>query len=185
MKCLPRLAATGECSHLGSQFSLSSVQGRCVEIPPLFSGLLRLWIACWFLVTALKKKKKSSWREWKKSERLSQMIQNKLWVRKLRERDCLVWRRNSEFNFYLQILKKFVFWCFVCFCFCFLFFLVKNVTVQLYTLMTKRGNGLQFVLDTLHGDKALHVVSKGYHSEGDVHPKTFRIYLPKVDRGSN
>ena len=25
-----------------SQFSLSSVQGRCVEIPPLFSGLLRL-----------------------------------------------------------------------------------------------------------------------------------------------
>ena len=71
------------------------------------------------------------------------------------------------------------------FVFVFCFFLVKNVTVQLYTLMTKRGNGLQFVLDTLHGDKALHVVSKGYHSEGDVHPKTFRIYLPKVDRGSN
>ena len=70
------------------------------------------------------------------------------------------------------------------FCVC-VVFLVKNVTVELYTLMTKRGNGRQFVLDTLHGDKALHVVSKGYHSEGGMHPKNFRIYLPKVDRGSN
>ena len=84
----------------------------------------------------------------------------------------MAWRRNSEFNFYLQILKKFVFW----WGFFFFFFLVKNVTVQLYTLMTTkhkiRGNGLQLVLDTLHGDKVLHVVSRGYHSEGDVHPKT-------------
>ena len=70
-------------------------------------------------------------------------------------------------------------------CVCVCGFLVKNVTVELYTLMTKRGNGRQFVLDTLHGDKALHVVSKGYHSEGGMHPKNFRIYLPKVDRGSN
>lgn len=63
---------------------------------------------------------------------------------------------------------------------------VKNVTVQLHTLKTTkhklRGNGLQFVLDTLHGDKVLNVVSKGYHSEGGVRPKTFRIYLPKVDQ---
>ena len=116
------------------------------------------------------------------------MIQNKLCVGKLGERDCLAWRRNNEFNFYLQVRKKFVFWFVLCVCVC-VCVCVKNVTVQLYTLMTTkhklRGNGLQFVLDTLHGDKVLNVVSKGYHSERGVHPKTFRIYLPKVDRGSN
>ena len=42
-----------------------------------------------------------------------------------------------------------------------------------------RGNGLQFVLDTLHGDKVLKVVPKEYHSEGGVYSKTFRIHLPK------
>ena len=116
------------------------------------------------------------------------MIQNKLCEGKLGERDYLAWSRNNEFNFYLQVHKKFVLVCLVCVCVC-VCVCVKNVTVQLYTLMnTKhklRGNGLQFVLDTLHGDKVLNVVSKGYHSERGVHPKTFRIYLPKVDRGSN
>lgn len=63
-----------------------------------------IWVACWFLVTALLKKQLE---RGKNVGETSQIIQNKIYEGKLRGKDCLAWRRKSEVNFCLQILKGF------------------------------------------------------------------------------
>lgn len=130
------------CSGLGrvnSAFHLS--KGRCVEIPPLFSGLLRLHLSSLLISGHGTLKKAVGERE--NVGKTSQIIQNEVYVGKLRGKSCFFWRRKSEVNVCLQILKV---------------FLMKKIIVQLYSVPTKhktRGKWLLFLLDTLHGDRVL------------------------------